>query len=187
MCKKCETNPVYEFTNKRKVCSSCFIRYFQKKFLYTLRKFNMIDNEDLIYFRSNKNFRDAVLNDLLILFEEKSSIKLTNNQNKSDKTAVSSTIDSEANQVIDILINDKSDNLKKLSPVTKDNKETIIKPLYLFSDREILLYAKLKGLKFKKEKQKQDNISEFLNNMEDKHPEVKRAVVNSYLKLNKTE
>ena len=42
MCKLCKTKPVYEFTNQRKLCKACFIHWFEKKFLYTIRKFNMI-------------------------------------------------------------------------------------------------------------------------------------------------
>ncbi len=42
MCKQCQTNPVYEFTNKRKICKTCFVRWFEKKFLYTIRRFELI-------------------------------------------------------------------------------------------------------------------------------------------------
>ena len=59
----------------------------------------------------------------------------------------------------------------------------IIKPLYLFSDKEILLYAKIRNLIFKPDKQKFDKIILFVNDLEKKHPEIKQAVLNSYLKL----
>ena len=71
MCKQCETNSVYEFTNKRKLCRACFIRWFQKKFLYTIRKFKMIDKGDLIGFKNKRYFRDAVLDDLLKMYSER--------------------------------------------------------------------------------------------------------------------
>jgi len=63
----------------------------------------------------------------------------------------------------------------------------VIKPLYLFLDEEVLLYAKLKKLKFKKEikgkKTKKDKISNFIDDLEVKHPEIKHAIINSYLEL----
>ncbi|MDO8623696.1 MAG: hypothetical protein Q7R52_05615 [archaeon] len=145
----------------------------------------MAHNGDIVYFKSNGDFRNIVLNDLLILFEKKSNIKLTNNKDKSNRIAISSTIDFEAERIIDILINDKTEKLRELSPTIKDNKKIIIKPLYLFSDKEILLYAKLRGLKFKPKKRETTNIQNVLDNMENKHPEIKRAIVNSYLKLYK--
>jgi hypothetical protein len=46
-----------------------------------------------------------------------------------------------------------------------------------------LLYAKLKNLKYKNIKKKEDKLNNFLNNFEKKHPEVKRAIVNSILEL----
>ena len=46
------------------------------------------------------------------------------------------------------------------------------------------MYAKLKGLKFKpsKEKEKKNKISIFIDNLEEKHPEIKRAIVQNYTK-----
>jgi len=58
----------------------------------------------------------------------------------------------------------------------------VIKPLYLFLDKEVLLYAKLRGLKFGDvEEKRKDNISLFIDEMEKLHPEVKQAVIASYL------
>lgn len=136
----------------------------------------MINRDDIIYFKSNKNFKDVVIEEVLKLVIERSNIKLTNNKSKSTKVVISDTIDSEANEIVNCLINKK---IKSFKPV--DGK--IIRPLYLFSDEEVLLYTKLKGLKFKTKKTKTNDISEFLEKMEKKHPEIKRAVVNSYLKL----
>jgi tRNA(Ile)-lysidine synthase TilS/MesJ len=61
--------------------------------------------------------------------------------------------------------------------------ENAVKPLCLFLDEEILLYAKLKNLKFRKAQEKKDKIRNFEDEFEKKHPEVKRAIVNSVLKL----
>ncbi len=177
MCKQCETKPVYEFTNKRKLCSSCFIRYFQKKVLYTIRKFKMAHSGDTIGHKNNRNFRDVVLEDVLKMFAEKANANLTKSMKNVDKIAISSTLDSEADGITHRLM--KKNAKMKFSPVEKK----IIKPLYLFLNEEILLYAKIKKLKFKKTKEKKDKISSFIDELEEKHPEIKRAIVNGILKM----
>ena len=93
MCKQCELRPVYEFTNQRKLCKKCFIKYFQKKFLYVNRKFGMIRKGDVVgydsgtqgctpknihknIFTKGKDFRSVVLEDVLKMFAEKLMIEL---------------------------------------------------------------------------------------------------------------
>ncbi len=180
MCKKCETNPVYEFTNKRKLCARCFVNYFQKKVLYTIRKFGMIKNGDVVAYKIPQDFRDVVLEDVLKMFSEKANVELVKNSNKKrfTKFALSDTIDLKSNELVNKLIKENV-NLNDFEPVSKK----IIKPLYLFLDEEVLLYAKLRKLKFKKDKEAKSVIEKFLNETEKKHPEVKRAIINSYLKL----
>lgn len=181
MCNLCETKPVYEFTNKRKVCKKCFIKYIQKKFLYTIRKFDMINKRDVVEVDFKKDFRTIVLIELLNLFVDKGIIEIVakSSRKKKDKIAVALTTDLEAQKFVEILFNNNFGNSQTLSPVNKK----IIKPLYLFLDKEVLLYAQLKGLKFIEPKNKKDELSEFVNVLEKKHPEIKRAIVNSYLEL----
>ena len=180
MCKLCETNSVYEFTNKRKLCKSCFIRWFEKKFLYTIRKFKMISRGEIVSYSNSNSFRDVVLNSLLKMYSEKGIAKIV--KSKAEKIALSSTVDSEAKEIINIIIKGDADKLNN-KPVVKVNRKIIIKPLYLFLDKEILLYAKLKGLKFEKIKEKKDKIELFIEDLEKKHPEIKHSIVNSYLEL----
>ena len=176
MCKQCEINHVYEFTNKRKLCKNCFINYFHKKVLYINRKFNMICRGDVIGYQKGNNVNSVVLKEVLNLFEEKGFIRQVGNKNKFDKLALPNNLDSESDKIIHELINGNIE-------LNKTDKG-IIKPLYLFSDREILLYAKIKRLKFIEKKIKKDKISLFVEDLEKKHPEIKRAIVNSYLGLN---
>ena len=168
MCKQCSTNPVYEFTNKRNLCKNCFVKYFQKKVFYTIRKFKMLHSGESVYCKKDKDFRSVVLKDVLEIYCAKANVKLT----KSGKIAVPSSLDLEAKQIVKSIIENKIDDI---SPT----KNKIIKPLYLFLDEEILLYAKIRKLKFAKEKKKED----FVDELEKKHPEIKRAIVNSYLKI----
>lgn len=175
MCKQCEKNPVYEFTNKRKLCKNCFIRWFEKKFLYTIRKFQMISKNDVIGYGNKKDFRTIVLVNLLKMLEQKSPIKISNNN--FTKKAIADTTDTISQEVVNNLT--KNNFKQKLNPVDKK----IIRPLYLFLDVEVLLYAKIKKLKFNKINKKQDKWFNFIEDLEEKHPEIKRGIINSYLEL----
>ena len=140
----------------------------------------MIKPNDLIGYREGKDFKSVVLEEMLKFISEKYSFNITKLPNtKTNKIAITSSLDSESEQILKILINKKSSELKSCLPVV--GKE--IKPLYLFLDNEILLFAKLKNLKFKEIKKNKDKIESFADEFEKNHPEVKRAVVNSVLKL----
>ncbi|MFC1681995.1 hypothetical protein ACFL0X_00040 [Nanoarchaeota archaeon] len=180
MCQLCKTKPVYKFTNQRQLCKTCFTRYIEKKFLYTIRKFKLIKKQEKISTTNSNDFRNTVLKHLLKMFAEKSTIKLTNSARK---IAHPNTTDTEANKIIQEIIKGNTKNLKKYSPITKENSKTIIKPLYLLFDKEVLLYAKIKKLKYKMSETKQDKIQKFLNSLEKKHPEVKQAIIQAYLQL----
>jgi hypothetical protein len=180
MCKQCETNPVYEFTNKRKLCKNCFVRYFDKKVLFTIRKYKLINSKDIIGYKKGNNFRGVVLENVLKFISEKYGFNIVKLPNKKvNKIAVPSTLDSESCNVINLVINGDISNIKKIFPFEKN----IVKPLYFFLDEEVLLYAKIKNLKFKKIRTK-DKINNFLNSLEKKHPEVKRAIINGILEIN---
>lgn len=192
---------VYEFTNQRKLTKAEFLKWFQKKVLYIIRKFEMISNGDVIVYENKRDFRGVVLEDVLKMFAEKAMVSLhripttarskqliqkslTNDHKyraKRDKIkiAVPNTLDTESDELVHELIKGNAKNLKKLAPV----QGKTIKPLYLFLDKEVLLYAKLKKLKFRKRIEKKDKISNFVDDLETKHPEIKNAIINSYLKL----
>ena len=129
---------------------------------------------ETIGYKDLENFREVVLQDVLKMFSEKGSVKLVKLPSKKriNKIAVSSTIDLESDNFIFEII---EGNLKELDRIKAVDKN-IIKPLYLFLDKEVLLYAKLKRLKYKKEKIKRNKFSDFVNGLEKKHPEVKRAI-----------
>jgi len=183
---------VYEFTNQRKLTKAEFLKWFQKKVLYTIRKFDMIKNNDVIAYENKGDFRGVVLEDVLKMFSEKANIKLIKRSNSKAKKAIPSTLDTESDKIVHELIKGNTSSLKKLAPV----QGKIIKPLYLFLDEEVLLYTKLKRLKFaplgvppstklggKIKIDKKDKISNFVDDLEKKHPEIKRAIINSYLEL----
>jgi len=259
MCRQCQTKPVYGFTNGRKLCKNCFIRWFEKKALFSIRKFNMIKRGDIVSYERKNDFRSVVLEKVLELVAEKGFVniiklsslhseinkKLLNKnlfvneikckepclkagseQHKSaseqsereklkiNKLAVPITTDLTAYEIVNELINGDIKNLNKFFPVYKK----IINPLYLFLDEEVFLYAELKRLKYKKLgslqsrsrfiaqfqtssrnfakenllrrkkfkdiKKSLNGIKEFVDKLELKHPEIKRAIVNGVLKMN---
>ena len=48
-CKLCKTKPVINLTNNKvQLCSRCFIRYFERKVLKTIRQYNLIEKNDNI-------------------------------------------------------------------------------------------------------------------------------------------
>jgi len=151
----------------------------------------MISKNDVVGYENNEGFREVVLEDVLKMFAEKARIELVKLPTKSahfvrtpkhfsrkmftkgNKIAIASTTDLEADKIVHALIKNE-----KLSSAVEDK---IIKPLYLFLDKEVLLYAKLRNLKFRKTNIKLDEISKFVNELEKTHPEIKQAVVGSYL------
>jgi tRNA(Ile)-lysidine synthase TilS/MesJ len=174
---------VYEFTNKRKLTKREFIQWFQKKFLYTIRRFEMAGKGDIIGYSlsARKDFRSVALLDLLEMFAQRAPIELVKlpSKRRITKRAIPFTSDTESDKLIKEVIKGKASRMKTLAPVLGKD----IKPLYLFLDKEVELYCKLKGLKFTKPKIKKDKISNFIEGLEKKHPELKHSVIKTYLEL----
>jgi len=140
----------------------------------------MIKTGDIIGYKKTGDLKGIVLSNLLIFLNKKYGTEIVCLPSKrASKIAVDSSLDSEANEIVKLIIQGNALDLNKNLPV----KNNIVKPLYLFLDEEILLYAKIKKLKFKEPKKKKDKIKEFIDEFEKKHPEVKRAIVNSLLEL----
>jgi len=136
----------------------------------------MVKSRNVVGYENKGDFRGVVLEDVLKMFAEKSMVELIKlpSKKKMDKIAMTSNADLEADKIVHVLIKGKG---RLNSP--REGKD--IFPLYLFLDKEILLYAKLRNLKFKKTIVKLDEISNFIGELEKTHPEVKQAVVGSYL------
>jgi len=163
----------------------------------------MIQYRDVVGHFGGTHFRAVVLEEMLKMFEGKFGIEVVglpeskrsvvtfgfisalSKKLNLNSIAWPTTCDMGAIYVISNLIKeDAKDLIKEAKPIeflTRTSK--FIKPLYLFLDEEVLLYAKLKKLKFKKVKIKKDEISLFVDGLEKKHPEVKRAIVNGWLGL----
>ncbi len=172
MCHLCKTKPVYEFTNKRKLCKRCYVKWFEKKVLYTIRRFGMLKRGDVIGYARGNDFRSVVLEEVLRIVGEK-GFKITGGRGY-NKFAIPLTIDLQAYEIFERFV--EGDVRKALK-----EKKGVIAPLRLFLDKEIELYAKLKGLKFDNSKRNfkgRERIRGFIDSLEHRHPEVKRAIVN---------
>jgi len=112
---------------------------------------------------------------------------------KCDKVATGHSLDDEAETIILNLTKGSTQLLAKLGPIAGILKEKKfvprIKPLYLCLSKEIALYAKLKQLPHDlttcpiREDTLRVEIRNFLKKLEIEHPEIKQAIVNSYLQL----
>ena len=138
MCKQCETKPVYEFTNQRKLCVACFTSWFRKKVFYTIRKFGMIKNGDRIGYFKSEHFRAVVLEDVLKMLEKSGRIEIRK-------------IPAHLRSQIDI-----KDNKKSRATLERGKSEI-------------------------------NKLSQFLNELETKHPEVKQAVIQGWLRINNSD
>jgi hypothetical protein len=149
--------------NGKKLNKNQFISYFEKKVFYTIRKYNLFQNE-------KKNIPD--IKDLLI-------------KNKIGSISVShESLDDISIQVLKLFMGkrDIKKKIKALLPLTHKDKKVIVRPFYFMTKNEIKIYAKLKNIKLEKDK-KGTIISSWLDEFEKKHLEVKNAIVNSLLKI----
>ncbi len=109
------------------------------------------------------------------------------------KVATGHSLDDEAETIILNLVKGDTKLLAKLGPIAgvlRNRKFAArIKPLYLCSTKEIILFAKLMKIKYDaktcpvRSDTLRIKIRKFLDGLEKQHPEVKRAIVNSYLNI----
>ena len=149
-----------------------FIRYFERKVLYTLRKYRMLESAIVV---DNKNPKSSVLK----YFLNKVSLR---NKSKNKMTALSDSTDDIAVKVFEVFMKGKYQELKSLTPKFKKGNQTFVRPFYFMLDKEIELYAKLKNIKMKKIKIDND-VRRWLDDYEQKHLELKNSIVSSLLKI----
>ena len=155
--------PVYVLPNGKPLGAGDFCRYFEKKVLYTVRKFGMSRE---VKVRKTVHLNSKVL---LHLYSKFGFVK-----SRSKVVALDDSTDDVATSIIESWFSNKPVDL---SPSSKNR----IRPLYLMTDQEISIYASLKGISGKDKKKSDARI--MLDEMEKKHPEIKRAIVQAYLQL----
>jgi len=149
-----------------------FLKYFEKKVLYAIRKYRMLDGAVVI---KDKTWKSQVLK----YFLNKIPVR---NKGKGKVMAVADSTDEIAVKILETFMKGKHDDLKTLMPKVTINNKVIARPFYFMLDKEIELYAKLKGIKITKIK-RDDDVRRWLDEYEQKHLELKNAIVNSLLKV----
>lgn len=158
-CKLCATKPVWRFTNKSQLCSSCFAGYFEKKVKSTIRKYSMP-----IFQVKSDDLKAKIINSII-----------SNLPQRKGKVSLQS-LDEISSSVLQAMMHGSSSELKNLLPKNQ--------PLYFVSDKEILLYAKIKRIKgvLGKESRKFSKIDDFLDSIAEKNPDIRHNIINALLK-----
>jgi tRNA(Ile)-lysidine synthase TilS/MesJ len=195
MCNQCGIHAVYELTNKRKFCKNCFCRYLEKKVLNTIKKYSLLENAKKILVLCKSAKGNAVFS-ILERISQKNGIRLSKIRNeapagKNEIIALEDSLDDTAILVMLAMMSKNADfaaTKPKIKRAISRRAARCIKPLYFCLDKEILLYAKVKGIKQGMQAEEKDSlklrVASFINEMEKKHPEIKNAVVNSALEIN---
>jgi tRNA(Ile)-lysidine synthase TilS/MesJ len=202
MDKKKHKETVFIMPNGEGVNSKEFSLYFQKKVKRTIKKFDMFRLNSTITVMINSMNSVALLYVISKLaMERKLNLSFDiENLKKSDEKivkqfcshyniplskkkkgiiATAESTDEIAAMIIDEQMKKKM-NMKKALPVF--GKPKTIRPLYLLTDKEIELFIKLKGMPLIEKKKYPDTIG-IINQLEKKHPEIKHAIVNSFIQV----
>ncbi len=145
---------VWKFTNKRELTAHEFVDYFERKVRGTIRKYNLPINPV-----SGNSLNAKVINSIIKnLPKRKGKISEEN-------------LDDISLAVLNEMISGKAENLSKFLPVNQ--------PLYFLSDKEVELYAKIKGIKgkIKKSKEKEEKINNFIKKIEQKNPDIRHNII----------
>lgn len=188
-CRFCKEKPVWRFTNKRQVCRKHFVQYVEKKILYTIRRFNMVKQAEILTIDKNDKRYDLLILVISELCEKRKELKKAESKTTTKKIMTSECLDDISTCIINEMIKGKIENLKRFMPLSRKfrkRNETIriiIRPFYLLLESELELYAKFKNIEIKSKKKEENKTTLFINKLEKKHPEVKNAIVNSYLSI----
>lgn len=159
-----EKDYVWEFTNQKKLSKSEFIDYFERKIFRTIRAKKILPKDRIIKLKKSNSLNSNVLKEVL-----SKKFKVTT----SDKEVISS-------DNLSIVAEQTMENILKgifKSPSSKD------KPLYYLSDKEIQLYAKLRGIKGKKRIENK-KIKELFEKFTSKNPDLELNIIHATEKLN---
>jgi len=155
-------NIVWEFTNQRKLTKSGFIDYFERKVFRTIRKYNMLPKNKIIKLKKDLTLNTQILKSIL---EKKFKVKFVEQPNFSSKN-----LSQIAEEIFSNILKAK---FKGLTPTAKP-----FMPLYFLFDKEVELYAKLKGIKGKKRKQNK-KVQQLFEKFIEKNPDLEHNIVNA--------
>jgi tRNA(Ile)-lysidine synthase TilS/MesJ len=173
--------PIHILQNNKHLNDQEFIYYFEHKVLYTIRKYNLLDK---------KQKQEISIKDLL-------------EKDKIGNIIIShDCLDDISLKVLEVFMKKNAKKeLKTLLPSINDRNKKVIRPFYFVSRKEIELYIKLKKINKYHIKNNRENktlqrkyndidnssklLISWLDSLEQKHPEVKNAIVNSLLRIEK--
>ena len=159
VCKNCKIRPVWKFTNQTQLCRNCFIDYFERKVFRTIRKDKMLFKGKIIRLKKDSTLNAQVLKFVLekkfpVIFGGKPNFSFDN-------------LSQAAEEIFSNILKGKFEGPKPNN-----------KPLYFLSDKEVELYAKLKGIKGKTRKHNKE-IQQLFGRFTAKNPDLEHNIVNA--------
>ncbi len=154
---------VWQFTNQKKLTKKEFVDYFERKIFRTIRKYEMLPKNKIIQLKKSNNLNTIVLKKVL---EKKFKVKFSKKSNFS-----SANLSKCAEEIFKNIL---KGNFSGPKP-----KDSLARPLYFLSDKEVELYSKLKkmnGIKRKRDKKVQSLFRKFLG----KNPDLEINVVKAF-------
>jgi len=155
---------VWKFTNQRELTRKEFLRYFEKKVLRTVRQQGGLSKD---YSILGNDLRSEIIKRILrpIQVSKKNKIIL-NNKNLDDFSI----------EILEQLMSSKFGIEKSKN----------IQPLYFLTDKEILLYAKIKNIDGKIQRKltkKQVSINHLIESFEKTNQDTRLAIISSLEKI----
>ena len=151
-----------------KYCKKCFTRIFEKRVRGELQRYPWFKKEEKVMILDDGTCKTEILKALVLplIQEIRILVKINKKQLKGHRIVSPENMEDVIQAFLSQVLKDK-----------KWEKDEIIRPLRQITDKEINKYAKLKGLQ--EFKRKKDEIQGFLNEMEEKNPETKFALLKS--------
>ncbi len=148
---------VWKFTNQQELDSAGFVRYFEKKVRKTVGKYHMPTSP-----LKKGGLKAEVINSLL----------------KNIPLREGGVSDVSLDDVSVAVLYEVMYGVFKVEKFLPKNQ-----PLYFLSDKEIELYAKIKGIKgkLKKRSGKLGEVDDFIKKIELKNPDIRHNIINSLL------
>lgn len=185
-CFKCKKNKaVVDLFYIKNLCKSCFFKIIERRLRKHIRLNKLFKKNDRILIIDNLSFYlvKKIIKDLPVkIFFKEIPVNSLNNKkikdyirnNKINRIVIPWTLDDEISLFLENIFLNKKTRIKK----------DYIKLLKTVTDKEIILFARLKNIKFRENK-KNKEIKEFLDKLEYKHPETKFSLLRSINQLEK--
>ncbi len=173
-----------------RLCDGCFLKLIEKRVRKEVRLRKLFSRKDHILILNDKTKESLVSQYLLrsilkhlpvtfLVFEVENRFNISEKKLKTivktdavNKIVLPWSLEDEVEYFL-------SKMFGKLE-FEKPKKPLRIKLLRNVSDKEIEIFAKIKGFKYKKSKPYNKDIREMLNKLEKKHPEIKFSVLKSF-------